>query len=161
MDLYDIPVYRVIWQTRRLFQRLASEFPAPALYPGLSAAQRAILEFLDRGDEQTVPEMARRRAVSRQHVQTLVNDLVERGWVTAVTNPAHRRSPLIRLTTEGRDVIGRVKASDAMSAQEIGRRFSAEDLQITERTLRALDEFLSSGEWQAFKSRLATRGEES
>ena len=55
------------------------------------------------GDEgRTVPEIARERAVSRQHIQSVINELLVIGLVEANRNPAHRRSARFALTQEGR-----------------------------------------------------------
>lgn len=152
MNLYEMPAYRVIWQTRRLFQRLGSELESLHRGHGLSTSQRAVLEFLDRQGAQTVPEMARHHGVSRQHIQTLVNDLLRLGCVEAVPNPAHRRSSLIRMTELGRDTFRRIKTLDAAVVEAIGHGLAAEDLHITERTLQAMERFFRSGEWRAFKA---------
>lgn len=55
--------------------------------------------------EQTVPQLAQFRGVSRQHVQVTVNDLVQRGLVEVLDNPRHKRSKLVRLTTRGRNYV--------------------------------------------------------
>src|SRR4026207_1942234 len=68
---------------------------------GVTAAHRGVMESLFRGGPQTVPAMARARPVSRQHIQILVNRLVDLGLVAAVANPAHMRSPLFELTPAG------------------------------------------------------------
>jgi hypothetical protein len=41
----------------------------------MTAGKRGVLKGLDRLGPQTVPQMARARPVSRQHIQTLVNRL--------------------------------------------------------------------------------------
>jgi DNA-binding MarR family transcriptional regulator len=66
-----------------------------------SAARRAVLRTLDHGGPQTVPDIARDRSVSRQHIQTVVNGLLEDALVERIPNPAHRRSRLVRLTLAG------------------------------------------------------------
>src|SRR5262245_18672006 len=68
---------------------------------GLTAAHRGVLESLHRDGAQTVPALARARPVSRQHIQILVNRLLEVGLVTTEPNPAHERSQLIALTPAG------------------------------------------------------------
>ena len=153
MSLYDIPLYRVFWKTRRLFQRLGAEFqPVPGGEP-LSAPQRAVLEFLDRQDRQTVPDLARSRSVSRQHIQVSVNELVDRGWVQILPNPAHRRSPLIGLTESGRRRLASAQAIEEAMVDEISRHFSAEDLATTARTLGQLEAFFNSADWQVIRRR--------
>lgn len=159
MSLYDAALYRVFWRTRRLFQRLGAEFqPVPGGAP-LSAPQRAVLEFLDRGGAQTVPEIARRRSVSRQHIQVGVNELVERGWLQTQPNPAHRRSPLIALTRAGRTRLAAAQAVEETIIAEISRHFAAEDLDVTARTLAALEHFFDSAAWKALQQQYLKQGE--
>ena len=69
---------------------------------------RAVLEYLHRRQPSTVPDIARARGVTRQHVQTIVNALRAAGLVQTQANPAHRRSPLIALTTPGAELIVRI-----------------------------------------------------
>ena len=67
----------------------------------LSAGNRNVLAELNRRGPRTVPQMARARSVSRQHVQTHVNELVSLGAVELIENPEHKRSRLVRITEEG------------------------------------------------------------
>ena len=159
MSLYDIPLYRVLWRTRRLFQRLAAEFqPVPGGAP-LSLSQRATLEFLDRENRRTVPELARSRSVSRQHIQVSVNELVDRGWVQLLPNPAHRRSPLIGLTQAGRERLANAQAIEEAMAREISEHFAPDDLATTARTLGQLEEFFNSADWKTIRRRHISEGE--
>jgi DNA-binding MarR family transcriptional regulator len=66
---------------------------------------RAVLEFLERSGPSSVPDIARARDVSRQHIQTIVDSLAGGGLVERASNPAHRRSPLFALTPPGRAII--------------------------------------------------------
>ena len=63
---------------------------------------RIILRSLDRLGPQTVPQLARARPVTRQHIQILANGLIEDGLIAAEENPAHRKSPLLILTPKGK-----------------------------------------------------------
>src|SRR5271170_3808757 len=67
-----------------------------------SAGRRGILRSMDRLGPQTVPQLARARPVSRQHIQILANGLIEDGLIAAEDNPAHRKSPLLGLTPKGK-----------------------------------------------------------
>jgi len=67
-----------------------------------SAGRRGILRSLDRLGPQTVPQLARARPVSRQHIQVLAKGLIEDGLITSEENPAHRKSPLLGLTPKGK-----------------------------------------------------------
>src|SRR5215469_1732246 len=70
--------------------------------PELTRACRGVLRDLARLGPRTVPQLARRRECSRQHLQVLVNRLVADGMAELVHNPDHRRSPLVRLTPGGK-----------------------------------------------------------
>ncbi len=49
----------------------------------------------------TVSDLAKKRKVSLQSASTLVQGLVERGWVTRVPDPNDRRRSLLEVTPEG------------------------------------------------------------
>lgn len=78
----------------------------------ITRSMQAVLEPLLLDGRVTVSGMARARGVSRQHVQQQVDALLERGWVARRDNPAHRRSPLIELTDEGRALIQTIRADE-------------------------------------------------
>jgi DNA-binding MarR family transcriptional regulator len=69
---------------------------------GITTGMRGVMTSLAAAGPRTVPDLARQRPVSRQHIQTLVNALLAAGLVAASPNPQHRRSPLVGLTEEGR-----------------------------------------------------------
>jgi DNA-binding MarR family transcriptional regulator len=75
---------------------------------GVTPGMRSVLELLSAHGPATVPDMARRRRVSRQHIQVLVKALTERALVGLAVNPAHRRSGLVELTQQGREVFDRL-----------------------------------------------------
>ena len=66
---------------------------------------RAVLEFLHRSGPASVPEIARARLVTRQHIQAIVDTLLEAGQLERLTNPAHRRSVLLTLSPAGAGLI--------------------------------------------------------
>jgi len=61
-----------------------------------------ILRTIDEGGPITMAEFARRRAVSRQYIQKIANELIAQGYLTLADNPRHRRSGLLSLTAAGR-----------------------------------------------------------
>jgi len=77
-------------QVRRNFHRLKALGEEVHDLGKLSTSHRAVLESLYKGGPQTVPEMARARPVSRQHIQKLVNVLLDEELVQTVPNPAHK-----------------------------------------------------------------------
>jgi DNA-binding MarR family transcriptional regulator len=97
---------------------------------GLTPAQRGVLKSIERHGPQTVPQMARARPVSRQYIQTIVNQLIQEGLVEVISNPVHRRSGLIRLTPNGEELVTAVaeKERDIISRLKIDA--CDEDLQF-------------------------------
>lgn len=69
--------------------------------PPAGAGSFGLLRSLKKSGPQTVPQLARAREVSRQHVQILANGLVEHGLAKFADNPAHKRSKLLRITALG------------------------------------------------------------
>lgn len=67
-----------------------------------SASRRAVLAEIDVRGPCTVPQVARRRGVTRRHVHGIVRGLVADGLVEKRPNPAAARSPLLRVTAAGR-----------------------------------------------------------
>ncbi|WP_256104317.1 MarR family winged helix-turn-helix transcriptional regulator [Streptomyces sp. ODS05-4] len=93
-------VYEAAGALRRLGERTAAtEGLTQARWQVLSAASEQPV---------TVPQAARRLGVTRQNVQRVANDLVERGHAAFTGNPDHRGSPLLTLTPAGRAALERV-----------------------------------------------------
>lgn len=127
---------RVIDEVRLLWNALVRR--GEALHDGesLTMGMRAILEFLLRNGPTPVPGIARRRGVSRQHVQALVNPLLERGLLKTEPNPAHRRSPLIALTGRGERTITRMRRREAWVLEAADVKRSSAELQRVADALR-------------------------
>jgi DNA-binding MarR family transcriptional regulator len=87
---------------------------------GMSVGVRSVLVLLHRYGPMTVPQMARIMALTRQFVQRMTNEAMDRGWAEATPNPAHQRSMLIRITDEGVDVITAVLAREHALNRQVG-----------------------------------------
>lgn len=96
-------------EVRLLFNRAAQVVEELHHDEHLTAGPRAVLESVEQAGPVSVPEIARRRQVSRQHIQVLVNALLADELVSTQDNPAHRRSPLVALTPAGALLIRRIK----------------------------------------------------
>jgi DNA-binding MarR family transcriptional regulator len=103
---------------------------------GMSVGVRAVLDQLRREDGLTVPRMARAQDLSRQFVQRMVNDARQAGFVELTSNPAHRRSSLVRLTPEGRTAIEAVAARESRLMGRVGGDLTATELDATQRVLQ-------------------------
>jgi DNA-binding MarR family transcriptional regulator len=130
--------YQIVWLTRRLFRALAQKSDASLHDIGVSVADRAVMEFLYPDGELSVPEIAERYQVSRQHVQVTVNGLLQAGFLVARVNPRHKRSPLIVLTRSGRNIFRTIKARDDKAVKKLFSKISEKDKGVTRKTLAAL-----------------------
>jgi DNA-binding MarR family transcriptional regulator len=106
-------------ETRRLSQALKQWGEALHRGLGVTAATRGVLDALFVGGAATVPGIARERGASRQHVQQLVDALLERELVERRSNPNHRRSSLIALTDKGRALVENMRAEERNAIQRI------------------------------------------
>jgi DNA-binding MarR family transcriptional regulator len=134
---------RVFSETVALFHRLRAVAEEVHRQGEMTAGKRGILKDLAHGP-QTVPQMARARPVSRQHIQSLVDMLEADGYVYWVENPAHKRSLLVRLTPKGEALFQtmRQKEAERLSALEID--IEEKDLETTVCVLRSLRELLAT-----------------
>jgi DNA-binding MarR family transcriptional regulator len=64
-----------------------------------------------------VPHIARARRVTRQRIQTLVNPLLGMELAESISNPASKRSPLIRLTKTGAQTILEMRRREGREMQ--------------------------------------------
>ena len=140
------PVEQLINEVRLLYQSLVQIGEAIHADSKVSMGMRAVLEYLDRNGDATVPDVARARRVSRQRIQTLVNPLLEMDLAESIRNPASKRSPLITLTTTGTKTILEMRRREGRQMQlamsETKIREAAQTLSELRRGLEegALDE---------------------
>ena len=130
-DVYEVvgPLYR------RVYRRVERDAPIE----GVSLGVRAVLERIDAHGRETVPQIGRALALSRQFVQRMVNDAAAAGYVELQPNPAHRRSSLVALTEAGREAIAAVKAREYAALGRVGDGAIARaDVEATLRVLRQL-----------------------
>jgi DNA-binding MarR family transcriptional regulator len=105
-------LYGLIVEVRKLFHRMANVADRLHADLGLPAAQRAVMESLADSGPSTVPAIARRKGVTRQHIQVVMNSLEGRGFVVSLDNPAHRKSPLFDLSPMGRGAFEKARSRE-------------------------------------------------
>jgi DNA-binding MarR family transcriptional regulator len=103
----------------------------------LTIAMRGVLELLLLDGSATVPDMARTRGVSRQHIQQQVDALLVRGFVERETNPAHKRSSIISLSDKGRAQIQNMRADELNALRRIQAGVSDNAMQEATQVLSA------------------------
>lgn len=105
---------------------------------GGAVARRGILRGLLRYGAQTVPDLARARAVKRQSIQPVVDELASEGLVVLEANPNHRTSKLVRITDAGAAIVERMDRADRRVLNAVGRDLDRADIEVTAATLRGL-----------------------
>jgi len=130
--------YEITWLIRRLFRAMAQLADTYLQAHGLSAADRAVLEFLHPDAALSVPEIATRYQVSRQHIQVTVNALLDDGFLESRPNPRHKRSPLFALTRVGRELFTKIRAAESELLDQLFADIPEEDVESTRRTLEAM-----------------------
>lgn len=130
--------YNVTWLVRRLFRALTDLANDYLQDTGLTAADRAVLEFLYPDERLTVPDIARRYRVTRQHVQVTVNKLLDDGLLQSLDNPRHKRSPLLHLSQRGKKTFAKIREHENALLDEMFGDIEIADLATTKRTLETL-----------------------
>jgi DNA-binding MarR family transcriptional regulator len=95
----------------------------------VTTAMRAVMETLSDAGPMTVPQIAKLKGVTRQHIQLLADALVDGGFASVKENPAHRRSSLITLTEKGRRAFAKMRAREAPLIEELSGEFEAQELE--------------------------------
>jgi DNA-binding MarR family transcriptional regulator len=111
----------------------------------LTSVCRGVLHDLAELGPRTVPQLARRRHCSRQHLQALINRLVADGMAELLTNPDHRRSRLVQLTDRGRQTIDAMWRREEELVAALPITSSEEDVIIAVRVLQELRHLLPDG----------------
>lgn len=137
--------YQVTWLVRRVFRAMTARADEYLAELGITAADRAVLEFLSAGEPLPVPEIAARYQVSRQHVQVTVNQLSDKALVSIRPNPRHKRSPLIAISAAGKRLFARIRRRESAIIEQVFRDIPGKDLQATRRTLQTLMKNLDTG----------------
>lgn len=114
----------------------------------MSGGRRAVLRMLDEAGAQTVPQISRARSVSRQHVQALINELAAEGFVEFQENPAHKRSPFVRLSTLGQQAVNAMNRREQQLHKKINLALPETELLAAARTLRAVRAVFESDQWK-------------
>ena len=94
-------VLATINEVPKAFFRLAAIAETVFQDLDISAPERGVMRDLFIEGEATAPEIARRKPVTRQSIQPVLDGLVAKGLISASENPRHKRSMLYSLTQKG------------------------------------------------------------
>jgi len=137
---------RITSAVRRLFHRMSTAWAGVLDDMQVTAQMRAVMESLAQG-EKTVPQIAREKEVSRQHVQMTVNQLLDLEVAQRNRNPASARSPIISLSPMGNRVWESIAQREARLIPTLAKQLTAFPLDQTADTLEYMIDFFGSVEF--------------
>lgn len=146
--LGESPLASIMGETVALFHRLRVVTEEIHRLGELTSGKRGILASLDTSGPLTVPQMARTRPVSRQYIQSLVNELAKEGYVEFNENPAHKRSRLVHLTPEGKELFDSMIQREVKLLSRVKLEINEKELRTAASVLRAVRETFESKEWK-------------
>jgi len=92
----------------------------------------------------TVPQVARRLGVSRQHILRLAHELTAEGLVELSPNPDHKTSPLLTITPAGESTLAAINHAAERSHEAILRDLTPERLAELRSLLRHFTELVKA-----------------
>src|SRR5581483_1307231 len=124
---FDRPVEQLVYETTALHHRM--KIVVQHLHGGgeLAAGKRGILKGIELRGPQTVPQMARARPVSRQHIRASLEPLLAEGLVQYVDNPNHKRSKLVDLTPKGVARLQAINRREEQFFERLQAQFDAQE----------------------------------
>lgn len=99
---------------------------------------RAVLEQLHDDAALTVPQLARALFITRQAIQTVVDEAHDLGLVELRDNPAHQRSRLVVLSEAGRAAYLALHRHELNDLAQIAAELDPSDIEATVRVLGQL-----------------------
>ena len=141
-------MFSVLEESISLFFRVRAVLEDIHGHSQISGSMRGVMRDLRHQGPMTVPQMARQRPVSRQHIQAIVNDLQRAGLVTLVENPRHKRSRLVQLTNSGEDELDRIIEREQKVLNSLDIPVGVADLRQANHTLKEVRSLLESPVWR-------------
>jgi DNA-binding MarR family transcriptional regulator len=106
----------------------------------LTPAIRGIIEILNDQGAITVPHLAKLRYVSRQSIQTIMDQMIEARWVEIKPNPFHKKSQLYQLSEEGKKAYTNMQNSEIKQMRRLNLDISEKKLEEMLETMNELNE---------------------
>ena len=131
------------WLVRKAYRLMGVRVDQYLQDLNISACDRSVMDYLYPDHKLSVPQIAQLYDVSRQHIQSIVNSLVEREIVNLLDNPKHKRSPLVTLSQSGLVLYQQIRSRDEQAFTRIFNGVSDCDCQIIKRNLQTLVDNLS------------------
>jgi DNA-binding MarR family transcriptional regulator len=127
----------LIWELRRTFRDLTAAADRELGLVGIQSASRAFLEFLTKEAEPvSLSEIARKYAVSRQHIHQTLRRLSNPEWVEEVPDAADRRTVRLRLSRKGRAFWRKIRVADERLLRRLAERLPQDQVDAATDLLR-------------------------
>ena len=137
---------QLIWELRRAFRELTTAADRELQVLRIQTRDRAFLEFLARETEPiSLSDLARKHAVSRQHIHQTLRSLPHPEWVEEVVDAKDRRAVRLRLSRKGRACWAKIRAVDRAFLERLAGRLSQEHVAAATDLLRQLRRELQPG----------------
>jgi DNA-binding MarR family transcriptional regulator len=106
---------------------------------GVTAPERNAMRHLFVEGEATAPDLARRKPVTRQSMQAILDGLVAKGIAGAQHNPRHKRSKLYALTPRGVALCVEIQKRELSAIRELMAGVDSADFAAAATALRAMN----------------------
>ncbi len=107
---------------------------------GITAAQNALLMFLDRQEGASMGEAAEALGLKHAAMSGLVDRMEKKGLIERRASPTDGRSTTLRLRASGRDIVEQSHTLITATNTRLLQGFSAADQKVIERFLRTVAE---------------------
>jgi len=134
---------RLLIEAAHLNDRLTAAGDALVADLGLTSARWQVLgAVVTTGEASTVSDLARTLGLTRQSVQRVANDLVKRGLLRLINNPAHARARLLDLTPKGEQAYTEATRRRQPWAETLAVGLNEDDVRTALRVVKTLNRAL-------------------
>ena len=105
---------------------------------GITQGEGHILSHLAASGDATIAELHRALAHRRSTLTSILDRLVERGWITRETDPDDRRSFVVRLSKNGKQAAGKIHRELMRIEGQVLQEVSSKDLRAAAAILQSL-----------------------
>lgn len=139
----EADVLATINEVPRAFFRLVAVADEIFRDLGVGPPERGVLRELFVEGQDTAPSLARRKPVSRQAMQTILDGLAAKGLVKIEENPRHKRSKFYCLSQQGIDLCVELQRRELAAIRGMIGEAAPADFAAAAAALKTLNELLA------------------
>ena len=137
--MYDAREH-ICFNIGRVMRKVYEHYESRLAPFNLTTPQYMIFNALWMGDGITIGELGQRVSLDGSTITGILDRMEKSGYVERRTNAEDRRSALVFLTEQGREVGPKVIKFASELDESIRKRFSSQDMAVFERVLQELAE---------------------